>query len=603
MTTLFRLFKLFSKRERLDGSLVLLFILGMALLDTAGVASLMPFLAVIGDPSLIDTNPILQMTFKASQNYGVTTSGDFLIFLGSGIFMLLMISAAYRTFTQFKMNRYIEMMRHSLSSRLLRNYLGQPYEFFMGRNSSDLSKSALSEVDQLIAGVLRPVFNLFAYSIVGICLVGFLAFLNPLLLGISSVVLGGSYMLIFILVKPMLDRLGKMRTISNGNRYLIAQEALNGVRDLKLLGRESTYLSRFEYESNQFAHSVASNLTLNRVPKYIVEAVAFGGIIAILVSLMISESQIESDVLGEVLPMVGLYAFAAYRLQPALHFIFSGFASLRFGMTAVDAVYEDLLQNEVAFKFNNLIPEALCFRHSIEAKNLQFSYANTDSVAIKDISFKLGFGEMLGIVGSTGCGKSTLVNLVLGLLRPSRGSIFVDGREITPDLVGRLQRSIGYVPQDIFLTDNSLAENIAFGVPKGEIDYSHVQQCARLAKIHDFIEDNLAEKYGTLVGERGVRLSGGQRQRIGIARALYHNPQVLVFDEATSALDTVVEKAIMDAIETLSNDKTIIIIAHRMNTIKKCNNILLMSEGAIEASGTFDELRESNKRFQKMTSS
>ena len=603
MSTLKKLFKLFSKKEQKEGLVVLFFVLGMALLDTAGVASLMPFLAVIGDPELINTNQTLKLIYELSQGYGVKTSSDFLILLGFGSFMLLIISAAYRTFTQFKMNRYIEMMRHSLSARLLENYLGQPYEFFMTNNTSNLSKSTLSEVDQLVSAVLRPVFSMFAYSMVGICMFILLATINPFLLVISSLILGGSYILIFKISKPILDRLGKLRTSSNAKRYLIAQESLTGVRDLKLLGRELTYINRFEDESSNFAHTVASNLTLNRVPKYIVEAIAFGGIIAIVLSLIISGNQIESNALGRVLPMVGLYAFAAYRLQPALHFIFSGFASLRFGKTAVDSVYKDLLQYEVESKFNSKLLEPISFNKILEIKDLYFRYLNTDNDAIKNITFSLNRGEMLGIVGPTGCGKSTLVNLLIGLLRVSNGSIAVDGKEITPDLVNRWQRSIGYVPQDIFLTDNTLAENIAFGVPKNEIDYRQVKHCASLANIDNFIKKELPLKYETIVGERGVRLSGGQKQRIGIARALYNNPEILIFDEATSALDSVVEKTIMEAIDFLSNEKTIILIAHRMNTIKRCNKILLMNSGTIEASGNYDELYKSSKRFQKMVNS
>lgn len=600
MKTLIKLFKLFTRLERKKCARVLVFVLGMALLDTAGVASLLPFLAVIGDPEMINTNQVLKELYLFSEKLGVRESGHFLIALGIGSFTLLVLSAVYRTITEFKMNSFVEEIRHSISSRLLESYLGQPYEFFMGRNTADLSKAALSEVDQLIGGVIRPVFSMLAYSIVAFCMISFLFFLYPLLLIFSIGLLGGGYAFTFAIIKPIVDRLGIMRTDSNKNRFLIALEALNGVRELKLLGYEKAYLNRYDAESGNLSHALASNLTLNRVPKYIIEAIAFGGIIALVLSLMVIDGGIESEALGSILPLIGLFAFAAYRMQPALHFVFSGFASLRFGKTAVEKIYDDL--HEVGF--NNELREPnelpLGVKNSIEAKGLSFKYEGAESLALKNISFSLPVGSVLGIVGSTGCGKSTLVNIILHLLTPLRGDLIVDNKKVTPELVPRWQRTIGCVSQDIFLTDNTLAENIAFGVEPSKIDMRQVQHCAEMANIHEFIQNDLPKKYSTLVGERGVRLSGGQRQRIGIARALYHSPDLLIFDEATSALDTVVEKAIMEAIDNLASEKTIIIVAHRMNTIMKCDNILLLHDGMLEDSGTFQELSQSNVRFQAM---
>tara|TARA_B100000035_G_scaffold149747_1_gene127610 strand:- start:247 stop:1203 length:957 start_codon:yes stop_codon:yes gene_type:complete len=315
---------------------------------------------------------------------------------------------------------------------------------------------------------------------------------------------------------------------------------------------------------------------------------------------MVSGGGIESSALGEILPLVGLYTFAAYRLQPSLHYIFSGVSSLRFGKTAIDDIYEDLYELRSSSELKDQNFNSLGLKNKLELKNISFKYQDAEKLAIQDISFTLPVGEVLGIVGSTGCGKSTLVNLILKLLTPLSGSLEVDGKEVTNLSTRSWQRTIGCVPQDIFLTDNTLAENIAFGVEPSQIDMKQVKECAKLANIHEFIENNLPNKYKSLIGERGVRLSGGQRQRVGIARALYHKPDLLIFDEATSSLDVVVEKAIMEAIDTLSIEKTIIIVAHRMNTIKKCDNILLLEDGKLESSGTYNELSHSSKRFQEM---
>ena len=587
--------------ERLEFFRVMLLVLGMALLDTAGVASLMPFLAVVGDPEIIQNNSLLNSVYASTKLFGLTETGQFLILLGICSFCLLLISAVYRVVAEFKMNSFVEQLRHSISSRLLRAYLAQPYEFFMERNTSDLSKSALSEVDQLIGAVIRPVVNMFAYSIVAICITIFLLYLYPLLLIFSFVVLGGSYAITFSFIKPRLDKLGRTRTESNKNRFLIALEALNGIRELRLLGYETFYAKKYDRESYELSRTLSTNLTLSRVPKYIIEAIAFGGIIILLLSLIVSDGGVESEALGKVLPLVGVFTFAAYRLQPTFHFIFSGLASLRFGKTAVDKIFDDLCGMEAPLTINDKLHGALKLDHELEIKNLSFKYSGSDKPAIEDVSFKVPAGSVVGIVGTTGCGKTTLVNLISHLLIPDAGSIVVDGNDISLSDINSWQRAIGCVPQDIFLTDNTLAENIAFGNARSSIDSKKVIECAKLANIHGFIANELVDGYETIVGERGVRLSGGQRQRIGIARALYHEPSLLIFDEATSALDNIVEKAIMEAIDNLSKNHTIIIIAHRMNTIMKCDNIVMLHQGRLEAQGNFQQLMDRSHRFREMS--
>jgi ABC-type multidrug transport system fused ATPase/permease subunit len=600
MGTIKKAIALLTPAEKKRGLLVLVLVMGMALLETAGVASVMPFLAVLGNPEMIQTNQVLNAVYKFGQRFGVETPDDFLMALGIGAFLLIVTSAVYKAITLYTMNRFIEMRRFSISSRLLETYLRQPYEFFLDRHSGDMSKTILSEVDQVIGGVFKPSYNMVAYSLVLVCVTALLMWVNPVLALLAAGLLGSLYALIFVGIRKRLTQLGAVLVEANKERFMAAGEVIGGIKDIKLLGRESSYLSRFKGHAEQFASTVAIQQTLNLVPKFAIEAVAFGGIIAIVLVLMIGAGGISGGGLGSILPIVGLYAFAAYRLQPALQAIFQGAASLRYGQKAVSNLYADAFPDVVPAHLPDRSPVALKLNQSIGLEKLSYSYPNTNKPALMDLNLQIPVGSSLGIVGSTGAGKTTLVDLILGLLRPMEGAITVDGEPVTQETLRAWQRSLGYVPQDIFLTDTSIAENIALGIQIEQIDQAQVEKCAKMAQVHQFVSDELPKQYQTLVGERGVRLSGGQRQRIGIARALYHNPEVLVFDEATSALDTVTEKAVMEAIDGLAHQKTIILIAHRLSTVKNCDQIVLLERGMIKAQGSFADLAREDQQFMKM---
>jgi ATP-binding cassette, subfamily B, bacterial PglK len=598
--TLIKALALLTPHERKRGLMVLVLVMGMALLEIVSVASVMPFLAVLGNPEMLHTNPILNTVYTHAQRLGIDTPDDFLIVLGIGAFALIIFSAAYRTLTHYAMNRYIEMRRHSIGTRLLETYLRQPYAFFLERHSGDMSKTILSEVDQLTQNVFHPAYNMVAYSLVLIAITTLLLMVNPWLALLAAGLLGGLYALVFLGIKHKLTHLGGIRVAANKERFMAAGEAFGGIKDIKLLGREQVYLSRFQDPSQQFAATEASHKTFNQVPKYLIEAFAFGGIIGVVVVLMISAGGLSSNALGQILPIVGLYAFSAYRLQPALQNIFHGFASLRYGQAAVDSLYADLHPDNAPAQLPKTAPAPLKTHHSIALDSLSYTYPKAAKPTLVDLNLDIRVGSAVGLVGSTGAGKTTLVDVILGLLRPTQGAINVDGAPVTDAQLRAWQQSLGYVPQEIFLTDSTVAKNIALGIPKEQIDQEQVERCARMAQVHDFILQDLPSQYQTMVGERGVRLSGGQRQRIGIARALYHNPEVLVFDEATSALDTVTEQAVMDAIEALAHQKTIILIAHRLSTVKNCDQIVFLEQGRVKAKGTYSELMEENMQFKAM---
>ncbi|MBK1646792.1 ABC transporter ATP-binding protein [Thiocapsa imhoffii] len=600
MNTFQKAIHLLTPRERRRGLLVLVLVLGMALLETAGVASVMPFLAVLGNPEMLETNPVLSALYNQGKNFGIDTPDQFLIALGLAAFALMVFSAVYRTLTHYAMNRFIEMRRHTIGARLLEAYLRQPYAFFLDRHSGDMSKSILSEVDQLVQNVFRPAYNMIAYSLVLIAITTLLILVNPWIALLAAGLLGGLYGLVYLVVRRYLGKIGQVRVATNKQRFMAASETFGGIKDIKLLGHEQSYLSRFKAPSQRFASTQASYQTLNQVPNFLIEAIIFGAMLLLTVVLLITHGGLGSSALGQILPILGLYAIAAYRMKPAAQKVFNGFASLRYGHAAVNSLYADLHPQDAPALLPKLAPKPLKAQNIIALEHLSYTYPNAAKAALSDLNLRIPVGSAVGLVGSTGAGKTTLVDVILGLLHPTEGAITVDGVPVTEHNLRAWQQSLGYVPQEIFLTDTTVAENVALGVPKENIDHEQVEHCARMAQVHDFIMHELPEQYSTLVGERGVRLSGGQRQRIGIARALYRNPELLVFDEATSALDNLTEQAVMDAVHHLGGEITIVMIAHRLSTVRECDHIYLLEQGKLAGQGNYEELVANNTRFRSM---
>ncbi len=592
-----KLLSLLSRQEKGRGALVLGMVVIMALLETAGVASLMPFLSVLGNPQAVETDATLAWLYQAG---GFQSIDNFLIALGAGAFAVMVFSAAFRMATTYAMTRWAIMRSHSFAERLLEGYLRQPYDYFLNRHNADLSKTILSEASEVVNRAIKPGFEVVAYGIVMIFMIGLLVAIDPVLAVTVAAVLGGAYGLIYLAIRGYLDRIGQDRVRANQERFKASGEALGGIKDIKLLGREHAYLSRFRGPSSRFAKHQVTSQVLSQVPQYVIEAIAFGGIIALVLVLMALEGGATSDGLGNILPLLGVYAFAGTRLKLAMQMVYKGIANLRFGAAAVENLYNDLHRRETLAEIRKRPPEPMAPQQAVALDNVHYTYPNARTPALQRIDLHIPVGSSVGLVGSTGAGKTTLVDVILGLLRPTEGAITVDGELVTDSNLRAWQQALGYVPQEIFLTDASVAENIALGVPPERIDPEQVERCARMAQLHDFVMDEMPQQYDTVVGERGIRLSGGQRQRIGIARALYHDPSVLVFDEATSALDNVTEKAVMEAIDALHHQKTVILIAHRLSTVQGCDQVVLLDHGKVEAKGAFDALKDHSTRFRTM---
>jgi len=569
---------LLTPRERRRGALVLGLMIAMAALETAGVASVMPFLTVLANPAAVEGNRWLAALYAGLEFRSIDA---FLIALGAATFATVLLAAAVRTITHYAMNRFVELRRHALSERLLETYLRQSYRFFLERHTADLAKSILSEVDLLVVHVLRPAMQMLAYGLVALAIVALLAAVDPWLAAGVAAVIGGLYAAVFLVVRGLLGRGGSERLRANRERFTAAGEALSGIKDIKLLGREDVYLQRFRGPSRRFSRRMATSQTLAQVPKFFVEAVGFGGVIALAVALLAVHGGAASGGLEQVLPMLGLYAFGAYRLLPAAQHVYQGMAKLRFAAAAVDSVYADLQEREALAEIREAPAAPLLPRRTIALEGLSFTYPGAVTPALHGVDLSIPVGGSLALVGPTGSGKTTLVDLLLGLLRPSEGALVIDGEPLTDDRVAAWQGALGYVPQEIFFTDASVAENIALGVPPERIDREQVSRCAQIAQIHEFVTERLPQQLDTVIGERGVRLSGGQRQRLGIARALYHEPAVLVLDEATSALDKGTEAEVLDAIAALGGERTVVLVTHRPETAQRCDQVAVLENGRL----------------------
>ncbi|MHB1530445.1 MAG: ABC transporter ATP-binding protein [Acidiferrobacteraceae bacterium] len=569
----------------------------MAFMETVGVASIAPFMAIVSNPNVIHSNHVLAGIY---QLLGAPGERRFLFLVGIAVLLILALSNVISAITTFFMYRFVYMQEHTLSTRLFESYLQRPYAFFLERNTADLTKNMLSEVYRMAAGVLVPMTNVIARSTMVLFVVALLLVVNPILATVVAVTLGGAYGLIYYGVHRRMGRMGAEQSVLSGRRYKIANEALAGIKDIKVLGRESAFLDQYARYSRDYSHRLATSQTIAQVPRYALETVAFGGIVLIVLYLLGTQHDVS-----QVLPLIALYAFAGYRLMPALQQIFSGLALIKFHMAAVDTIEVDLDVLGCHGSSKATIPYAKIFpcTRSIEFKDVSFSYRAAKQDAVSNVTLTIKANSVVGFVGTTGSGKTTVVDLLLGLLTASSGEILVDGVLLGIPNVRAWQNSIGYIPQHIFLADDTIAANIALGVPSSDIDFAAVERAARTANLHHFIVSDLLHGYATEIGDRGVRLSGGQRQRLGIARALYHNPPVLVMDEATSAMDNTTEAAVMDAIHELGHSKTIVMVAHRLSTVKHCDCIFMFHEGKLLDSGRFAELLETSTAFRRLAGS
>ena len=399
------------------------------------------------------------------------------------------------------------------------------------------------------------------------------------------------YMIAYFLMRMLLNNIGKKNYKDNELRFRALSEAFSATKEVKVGNLEKIFINRFSKPAKSMAYNSALSDILSLLPRFALEAITFGGLILIIIFYMLATGNITT-----VLPAIALYAFAGYRLMPAIQKIFMSITSLRVSGPAINALYDDLKKLNLKIIQNH--SNEFLFDKNIKLKNIFYAYPKSSRTALKNVNLTISAYTSVGIVGETGSGKTTVIDIILGLLEAQEGTLEVDDKIINNENRAAWQSLIGYVPQQIYLADTSVSENIAFGLDVEEINHENVERAAKIANLHEFIINELPSQYQTTIGERGVRLSGGQRQRIGIARALYHRPKLLIFDEATSALDNTTERSVMEAMYNEDYKTTKILIAHRLSTVKKCDKIFLFDKGELKGEGSYQELIKTSSEFR-----
>lgn len=554
----------------------------------------MPFLALA-------TNPESAINSSAGRElvklFPGIAADNILLLTGITTITLLIASSIINGVTDYFRSRYAYFSGMKIGGYLLNCYANQPYIFHLKHNSSELVKRLQSDVNMFMSGVLAPFLEILARSINVLLLLILLLVINPVICILVTVVFSLLLSLSFVIFRRPVVRGNLERKHLISERFLSAHQLLGGIKTAIVHHAQDYFTRRFVESWRKIAAHDSFVAIASSGPRYTIEAVAFSSIV-LLVLLIQSKGQS----LQEILPSLVFFVIASYRMLPALQSIYGQITKIQSQTFALDTLYEDFqlfgqrpLPQKVIGKLASLE-----FNQQIAFDNVTYRYPESDKLSLQNISFTIEKGSKIGVVGASGAGKSTLVDLLIGLLEPTLGDIYIDDQVLSPDKIVSWQKLVGYVSQDIFLLDDTIRSNIAFGIQPQNIIEAQVFVAAQVAQIHDYIMNDLPEGYNTLCGERGTRLSGGQRQRIALARALYHQPSVLIFDEATSALDNQTERNLVAAIDSLPDHFTIITVAHRLSTVKKCDRILVFDQGRLLDSGTYEDLLDHSLTFKQL---
>ncbi len=592
-----KIWYLLTAKERVQAIFLTIFMCIGAALELVGIGVIPVFMSFIAQPQSPAQNPVVKYLY---QTFNLHSHQELITVVGIALIVVFILKSIFLIFLLYIQYEFAFNKMRSFGTNLYKTYLCSPYTFHLTRNSSELINYVNNETYHLFMNVMLPFMQLLTEFILITLLVICLITVEPfgtlgavLLISVFSV----TY---YQLIKKKVGEVGEIRQFHVTKMVQWIDQGLSGIKEIKVRGKEKFFIQNFNYHITGYTQGNKMALTLGSVPRLSLETVA---VIAIVGLVIAGLSQGRSP--GSLLSGITLFAVAAFRLLPAVNRMITALTEIRYNISSLDTIYHDIRNLHEQAQLNdgdrssqNLDSDKISMRLSLKFRNVSFNYSQSEKSAISDLSLTIPKGQLVGIVGHSGAGKTTFIDLLLGLLSPTEGQILADGVDISTNLKS-WRRNIGYIPQNIYLFDDTVRANIAFGYFPEQVDDRRVWKVLEAVQLKDFIAE-LPQQLDTSIGEAGVRLSGGQRQRIGIARALYHNPKLLIMDEATSALDNQTERAVTQAIERLSKDRTVIIVAHRLSTIQNCDAIYMMGQGRILCAGTYDELLANSSEFQKL---
>ncbi|WP_338036580.1 ABC transporter ATP-binding protein [Metabacillus crassostreae] len=580
--TIKKILMLFNKKEKRKLTMLFLMIVIAALFETLGIGMIVPLVGIVTNPNLIQEQAILFSIYKLFNFQSTTT---FIVFLVVFLLIIFILKNIYLLIFNYVQNRIILNQQVKLSRNLFNEYLTKPYTFHLQRNTADLQRNINEEVPKVFQGIIMSTFHLITELLVITCILVLLLITSPIATIASSILLVGSVLLFLKFFREKISHLGNEQQKVSGLMIKWINQGLGASKEVKVSGKERFFINSFTNQSQIKANNSLYMKMLDQVPRYFIETLLVSVVLTTMVIIIFQGNNTTN-----LVSTMALFAMAAFRLMPSFNRVVAMISSIRYSKPALNVIYEDLLMNKDNLSnfdsINDMDSVVLnnghrTFRDSIKLNNVSFRYPNEKNYSINDVSLTIPIGQSIAFIGESGAGKTTIVDIILGLLRPDKGDILIDDKKLNSQ-ISIWQKKIGYIPQTIFLSDDTISANVAFGVEKKQIDEKAVWRALEQAQLKEYVE-SLPDQLETIIGERGVRLSGGQRQRIGIARALYHNPEILFMDEATSALDNETEKGIMTAIDSLKGEKTLIIIAHRLSTIQNCDIVFKINKGKLVA--------------------
>lgn len=556
---------LLDPKDKIKLSILSLSFFLTALLDVVGLAFLVPFVNLIVDPSLIHQ---YSYTSFFNEIFGFESDSEFILYFGLFLLFYLIFSQLFRMLTIFQQIKFTYSLQYSLTKNVVYNYLSNDYEFFTKYHSADLSKDILSEISVKVVGLIIPSLQLFSSSLLVLSISCFLFYLDFISMSIIVLLFGCMYGGLILTTKRYQTRIGVKRYNANSQMFKILNNILTSIKEVKFYGAEQLEAENFNVATSEYCKAQSKSQALSILPKYVVELVVFS--MLIILSLILNNIKRDPSLYFSIIIP---FTFGVYKILPALQQIFFCISQLRFNSASLDSLDKVSYAGIDAVDSMHNDDDILSFSNYLELENITYTHPNEREPILKNLNLIINANSMLGIKGPSGSGKSTLINILLGIAEPQSGAIIIDGVPLAKQMTGKLNSIISYVPQEVFIIDDTLAKNITLYSGLDDINYEWLDEVIKLAELEHFVHHELSNGQETVLGERGSRISGGQKQRIGLARALYRRPELLILDEATSALDFDTERKILERINDLRDKMAVVIVAHRMQSFEFCDTV------------------------------